>query len=300
MTGYLMDQTLALGPVELTVAEVERSVRYYTEVAGFRLLGRQSQRAQLGVEKSVLVDLHELPGAVPPPPSSPGLSHFAPLVPARADVARFAKRHLDAGIAIDLRDHVVSQSCYVTDPDGHTIEATWACPREEWQWTDEGLPVVVAAPIELRDLLDEPGANVPAGIPPGTEMGHVQLKVTDAALVNTRQFYCDLLGLNIYARMRDGFIGVGVADDRSLLVFTNRFSPQGGKPAAVGTARLITAGLLLHPEAIETLAEQLAAADYPHERDGNGLMVQDPSGNTLRFSASKSVRQCVEETVGQG
>lgn len=60
------------------------------------------------------------------------------------------------------RDHIVTQSCYATDPDGHTIEVTWACPREEWQWTDEGLPVVVATPIALQDLLNEPGASTPA------------------------------------------------------------------------------------------------------------------------------------------
>lgn len=291
MTGYRMHQTLTLGPVELTVSDVERSVRYYTEVAGFRLLARRPQRAQLGVGETVLADLYEVSGAVPPPPSSPGLSHVAPLVPTRADVARFAKRHLDAGMEIDLRDHVVSQSCYVTDPDGHTIEATYARPREEWQWTDEGLPVVVAAPMELWELLDEPDANAPAGMPTGTEMGHVQLKVTDAALADTERFYCDLLGLEVCARLGDGFLGVGVADHRSLLVFTNRFSPRGGEPAAADTARLLSVGLLLRPEAIEALAERLAVAAHPYQRSGNDLAVRDPSGNMLRFSARVSALQ---------
>jgi len=282
-----MDPTLTLGPVALTVADLDRSVRYYTEVAGFRLLARESQRAQLGVQGVVVADLQEVPGAVPPPRSSPGLSHLAPQVPTRADVARFAKRHLDAGMTIDLRDHVVSQSCYVSDPDGHTIETTWACPREEWQWTD-GLPVVVATPIETTDLLDEPGASFPGGLPAGTEMGHVQLKVTDVALAATTQFYCDLLGLTIYARLGDAFLGVGVAGYRSLLVFTNRFSPDGGEPAGADTARLVSVGLLLHePEAINALAERLAGAGYPHQRSGNGLSVQDPSGNMLRFSARR-------------
>lgn len=291
MTDYRMDQTLALGPVELTVADVERSVRYYTDVAGFHLLARQSRSARLGAEGTVLVDLQEIPGAAPAPPSSPGLSHFAPLVPTRANVAHFAKRHLDAGMEIDLRDHVVSQSCYVTDPDGHTIEATWACPREEWQWTEEGLPVVVATPIEMRDLLDEPDAKVPAGIPTGTVMGHVQLKVTDVALADTRKFYCDLLGLETYARLGEKFLGVGVAEYRNLLVFTNRFSPRGGEPPAADTARLVSVDLLLQPKAIEALAERLVAAAHPHQRDGNDLTVRDPSGNMLRFSASTPVRE---------
>jgi catechol 2,3-dioxygenase len=285
MTGYRMNQTLTLGPVELTVADLDRSVGYYTQVAGFRLLDRQSQRAQLGVEQTVLVCLKEVAGAVAPPPSSPGLSHFAALVPTRADVARFAQRHLDAGLDIDLRDHMVSQSCYVSDPDGHTIEVTSACPQEEWQWTDEGLPVLVATPIALQDLLDDPGASLSATLPAGTEMGHVQLKVTDAALTQTKRFYCDLLGLELYARLGDGFAGVGVTDYRSLLVFTNRFSPDGGAPAGPDTARLVCVDLLLStPEAIETLAERLAAAGHPHQRAGSSLTTHDPSTNTLRFS----------------
>uniref|UniRef100_UPI001E2D9C09 VOC family protein n=1 Tax=Amycolatopsis sp. CA-126428 TaxID=2073158 RepID=UPI001E2D9C09 len=228
---------------------------------------------------------HEVAGAVAPPRSSPGLSHFAPLVPTRADVARFTQRHLDAGFDVDPRDHVVSQSCYVTDPDGHTIEATWACPQEQWQWTEEGLPIVVATPIAVQDLLTEPGANTPAPLPAETQMGHVQLKVTDAALSRTKQFYCDLLGLQIYARLREGFIGVGVADYRSLLVCTNRFSPHGGTPAGPDTARLTRVDLLLTaPETIGALAERLAAAGHPHQHTGSTLTTHDPSGNPLRFS----------------
>lgn len=214
----------------------------------------------------VLVDLNETAGAVAPPPSSPGLSHFAPLVPTKADVARFAQRHLDAGLDVDPRDHVVSQSCYVTDPDGHMVEVTWACPQEQWQWTDEGLPVVVSTPIAVQDLRDEPGASTPAHLPAGTHMGHVQLKATDAALTRTKPFYRDLLGLETFARRGDGFVGVGVSDYRSLLVLTNRFSPQGGTPAAPDTARLTCVDLLLTaPEAIQALAERLTAAGHPHQ-----------------------------------
>ncbi|MFF2520673.1 VOC family protein [Streptomyces liangshanensis] len=289
MTEFRMHQTFTLGPVRLTVADLERSVRYYTEVAGFRVLERLPQGVRLGVEGAVLAELHEVPGAVPSPPSSPGLSHFAPQVPTKTAVGRFAQRHLDAGIEVDLRDHVVSQSCYVADPDGHTIEATWAAPRESWQWTDEGLPVLVAAPIELPDLLDEPGANEPdpnasGELPAGTEMGHVQLKVADTGLTATRPFYCDLLGLEVYAKLGDAFLGVGVADFRSLLVLTDRFSAPDHQRAGADTARLVSVDVLLDAKEIGVLAERLTVAGHPHGRERNDLTVQDPSGNTLRFS----------------
>ncbi|WP_225953274.1 VOC family protein [Kibdelosporangium phytohabitans] len=280
-----MDPTLTLGPVTLTVADVERSVRYYTQVAGFRLLDRQPQRARLGVEGWALVELYEAAGAVAPPQSSPGLSHFAPLVPTRADLARFTQRHVDAGLDIDLRDHFVSQSCYVADPDGHTLEATWTTPREQWQWSEDNLPVLAYTPIAVEDLLAEPGASTSAPLPAETRMGHVQLKVTDAGLTSTTRFYCDLLGLQVYARIGDGFVGVGAHDYRSLLVCTNWYSPNGGTPAGPDTARLTSVDLLLStPEAIQELAERLAAAGHPYQHTDSGLTTNDPSGNPLRFS----------------
>lgn len=156
----------------------------------------------------------------------------------------------------------MAQSCYVTDPDGHMIEATWLSPQEEWQWAD-GLPVVVADPIAQEDLFDESDAHGPARLPAGTEMGHVQLEVADTALTATKRFHCDLLGLEVHARLGDGFLGVGVAEHRSLLVFVNRFSPQGGEPAPVGTARLLSVDLLLDASDLDTLTQRLAAAHPP-------------------------------------
>lgn len=45
MTDYRMDQTLTLGPVTLTVADLERSVRYYTQAqASASSIAKHSER----------------------------------------------------------------------------------------------------------------------------------------------------------------------------------------------------------------------------------------------------------------
>jgi catechol 2,3-dioxygenase len=282
-TGYRMDKALSLGAVDLTVARLDRSLDYYTRAVGLRVLTHEADRAELGVSGRVLVTLRESPGALPPPPSSPGLSHFAPQVPTRADVARFAKHYADLGMPIDLRDHVVAQSCYVSDPDDHRIEVTCSRPRDEWRWQN-GQPVVVADPMSLPDFLGEPGADLPFdGLPEATEMGHVQLKVTDAGLSATEPFYCDLLGFDVQARLGQMFLAVGVIDDQGMLVFTNRFSSNGGEPAPEGSARLLGVNLVLTD--VDALAERLSAASYPHELSSGALTVKDPSGNLLRFTA---------------
>jgi catechol 2,3-dioxygenase len=286
-TDYQLDKKLALGSVELTVAGLDRSVEYYTQAIGLQMLARDAGSARLGVPGRAFVALRERTGAVPPPPSSAGLSHFAPQVPTPADLARFVEHYTTRHTEYQLTDHVVAHSCYVFDPDGHCIEITCARPRDEWRW-QSGQPVVVAEPLEIQDFSNEPGADLPFdGLPAETEMGHVQLKVIDPGLAATEPFYCDLLGFEVEGRLGNMFLAVGVADHRALLVFTNRFSPDGSEPAPEDSARLLGVDLLL-PAAddVRTLAERLSAADYPHELSADVLQVRDPSGNLLRFTAS--------------
>jgi catechol 2,3-dioxygenase len=280
-----MDQSLELGAVHLTVADLERSLTYYTDTIGMQVLDHDTGRARLGVPGRTLVALEEEPGAVAPLPSSPGLSHVAPLVPTRADLARFIRHYTAREPDYQLVNHSLTHSCYVTDPDGHTIEITCARPRDEWEWTGDQ-PAAVAHPMNLRDFADEPGTGLPfAGLPEGTTTGHVQLKVTDPGLTATEAFYCDLLGFTVEGRLGSMFLAVGVTRYRAELVFTNRFSPHGGEPAPEGTARLLHVDLRLPgPGSMQSLADRLAAAAYPHELAADTLLVRDPSGNLLRFT----------------
>ncbi|BCJ49973.1 glyoxalase [Actinoplanes sp. NBRC 14428] len=281
-----MDKNLTLGPVELTVADLARSVAYYTEAIGMRLLESDIGRVTVGVPGRPLAVLRENPGAAPAPPSGPGLSHFAPALPARADLARFVRHYARWGDP-SLIDHTVAQSAYVEDPDGHTVELTCHRPREEWRWQD-GRPAAVADPLSEDLLLGEEGAEEPyRGLPDGTTMGHVQLKATDAGLTATRSFYCDVLGFRLVATLGGSFLGVGAGeDDRAQLVFTNRFGPGSPRPVAGETAGLIAAGLVLSGTA-ETgaLLGRLSAAHHPYRIEAGVLSVRDPSGNLLRFAA---------------
>jgi catechol 2,3-dioxygenase len=247
----IMDKTLVLDAVELTVADLDRSVEYHTQDIGLRLLARDTGSARLGVPGRAFVVLRQLPGALPPPSSSAGLSHFAPQVPTPADLARFV-RHYARYARFQLIDHVVSRSCYVLDPDGHCVEVTCTRPRNEWRWQN-GRPVLVADPLEMQDFSGEPGADLPFdSLPPDTELGHVQLKLTDPGLAATEPFYCDLLGFEVEARLGTMFLAVGVA--------TNRFSPAGGEPAPEDSARLLGVDLVRPaPDDAHELAGRLSA-----------------------------------------
>jgi catechol 2,3-dioxygenase len=283
MANTRLNPNLSLGAVELTVADLDRSLDYYTRSIGLRVLDQEPGSARVGVTGRALAILRERSGAGLPPASSPGLSHFAPLVPTPADLARFVAHYTTRHSKYQLTDHSVTHSCYVVDPDGHCVEVTCARPRGEWRWQGNQ-PAVVATPLTLEDFDAEHDANEPfTGLPAGTRMGHVQLKVTDVELTATEPFYTDLLGFDVQGRLGTTFLAVGVTDHHALLVFTNRFGTNGSEPAE-DTAHLIGVDLLL-PTAqdVRALAERLDAAGYPHQLSSTVLEVRDPSGNLLRF-----------------
>ena len=91
----LLPDTTGLGPVHLQVADLERSVRYYGEVLGFRVLNRGDGEAILAAhgDDAPLVRLRERPGAVPVPRRGQlGLYHYAILLPDRPALGRYRKQ----------------------------------------------------------------------------------------------------------------------------------------------------------------------------------------------------------------
>ncbi|GIW06706.1 MAG: glyoxalase [Dehalococcoidia bacterium] len=112
-----------VGLVSLTIADLDRSVRFYRDTLGFDLLDRSDGIAVLGSATAPLVELFERRGAQPKPPGATGLYHFAVLLPTRRDLGRTVRHLLDIDYPLDgAADHLVSEAIYLTDPDGNGIE----------------------------------------------------------------------------------------------------------------------------------------------------------------------------------
>lgn len=271
---------LTLGAVSLTVSDLGRSLDFYGQVLGMTVLGQQGNTARLGTATRPLLTLTELPGASPAPRSSPGLYHFAVLLPTRADLARWVQHAARTGIRVGQSDHLVSEAFYLNDPDGHGIEVYRDRPRSEWRWNLDQVQMA-SDPIDLAGLLGEPGADEPfQGLPGGTVMGHVHLRVSDLAA--TEAFYRGVLGFDVVARWPGAlFVSVGGYHHHFGL---NTWQSEGGRPAPEGTARLLDVHVTL-PTATELgrLAGRLEEAGVPFTRGGDGLEVRDPSGNRLIF-----------------
>ncbi|UBV45346.1 VOC family protein (plasmid) [Deinococcus taeanensis] len=276
---------LSLGPVELTVADLPRSVTFYRQVLGMTVLDQHEHTVTLGLPGRPLVTLTAQPGAQPTRPGSPGLYHLAVLLPTRADLARWVQHAASLGLRVGQSDHLVSEAFYLNDPDGHGIEVYRDRPRSEWRW--QGGQVQMAGdPIDLDSLLAEPGADAPFhGLPEGTVLGHVHLRVTD--LRATEAFYRGVLGFDVVSRWPGAlFVSVGGYHHHFGL---NAWQSAGGVAAPQGTSQLrrVNVGLpdLTSLNALET---RLRTANVTFTRAGDVLDVRDPAGNALRFSVERA------------
>src|SRR5258708_2187416 len=96
-THTALDPATQVGLLSLTVADLERSLTFYTDVFGFALLARAGANATLGAGGTPLLLLTEHAGASPWPHDRygyTGLYHFAILVPSRADLGRSLRHSL--------------------------------------------------------------------------------------------------------------------------------------------------------------------------------------------------------------
>jgi catechol 2,3-dioxygenase len=273
-----------LGAVHLTVSDLNRSVSYYETAVGLEPLEHGDGRAALGAGGRRLLELVEVPGA-PPAAGYTGLYHFALLVPERVDLARWvAHAARDRVPLVGLSDHFVSEAVYLSDPDGHGIEIYQDRPRETW----EGLVAtrMTTLPLDVDALfgeLDDPASEAFDGLPDGTVMGHVHLRVADVAAAVG--FYRDVLGFGLMAQLgrQAAFLSAGGYHHH---IGANTWESAGAPAPPPGSAALrhVTVVLPSSDERERVLA-RAAAAGPAADKTAAGPMLTDPSGNRLVLDA---------------
>src|SRR3954471_859851 len=119
-SGFRLPAATRVGGVRLQVADLQRSLAYYSDVIGLRAIAASGDTAILGVPGSdtALVTLHHVAGTRPVPRRGAfGLFHFAILLPERAALGRFLAHLGSTGVRVGMSDHKVSEALYLTDPD---------------------------------------------------------------------------------------------------------------------------------------------------------------------------------------
>ncbi|QNK58989.1 VOC family protein [Paenibacillus sp. PAMC21692] len=281
---------ISLGEVKLRVSDLSRSLAFYEEVIGLKLLRKQDERtAELTVDgKTTLLVLQEVPGAVVTPERShSGLYHFAILLPTRKDLGVTLRHLVDKGVAIGQADHLVSEALYLSDPDQNGIEIYRDRPRSEWNLNSDGTVRMASDPIDWHGLLAEAENEKWRGLPLGTTMGHVHFHVGDMA--KARGFYCDVLGFDIVAdwmRMGALFISAGGYHHH---VGLNLWAGVGAPPVSGnGTGIDYFTIILPDEEELKKLTSSITEAGYSCEERQDAVYLRDPFGIGVRLLVSRS------------
>ena len=139
-----------LGHVVFYVKNLNQSLAFYRDLLGFQEIGTTFGGAAAALTSGrthhelLLIEVGPAPG--PPPGPRLGLYHIGIKVGDSLNELRAAKQDLErAGVPITgMSDHTVSQSLYLTDPDGNEVELYVDADPPLW----EKNPAAVLSPIK--------------------------------------------------------------------------------------------------------------------------------------------------------
>ena len=282
LTATPLDPATHVGAVSLTVADLARSIAYYRDNIGLRLLSREGRTATLGTPARPLVHLAEIPGA-PRASGYTGLFHLALRVPHREDLARWLLHAAQTKVPLaGMSDHFVSEAIYLQDPDDHGIEIYHDRPRALWE---HRVAEMTTAPLDVDDLVQELGDSPQPfeGMPDDTDMGHVHLRVRD--IPETITFYRDVVGLDLMTTYgpHAAFLAAGGYHHH---VGANVWQSLGATAPPPGSACLQFATLVVPTtQGRDVLLDRVANSGQEPEHNDLGPVIRDPAGNALVISA---------------
>ena len=149
---------MTVSPVRLNhavlfVADLDRSIRFYSEALGLQVVDREDrfQAAFLRLPRSGNhhdLGLFEVPDKSPRRPGV-GLYHLAWQLDTIDELVEFRDQLVAAGAYTGESSHGATKSLYGADPDGNQFEIMWMLPREAWgEYAEKGV-------VERLDLAAE-------------------------------------------------------------------------------------------------------------------------------------------------
>ena len=154
----------------LFVRDLDRSVRFYRDVLGFRtkveIPGRAAFLQAEGSTNDHDLGLFQIGAGAGPSEAgrrTVGLYHLAWEVDTLAELARVRDVLADAGALVGASDHATTKALYAQDPDGLEFEVSWLLPA------DLITPEIAAQgattrPLDLEREIERFGAGTRGGV----------------------------------------------------------------------------------------------------------------------------------------
>lgn len=265
------------GEVHLNVTNLEKSVQYYKEVIGFKVLEEKADKVVLTADgKKPLLIIEQPENITPKEPHRSGLYHFALLLPERADLGAIIKHFVQHNVRLGASDHLVSEALYLSDPDGNGIEIYTDRPPSVWNWENDQV-AMSTDPLDGESIIAESEGRTWEGLPDGTVMGHVHLHV--AHLPETETFY-NALGFEVVTTYPQAlFMSNGKYHHHLGL---NTWNGVGAERPSTGSAGLQSYTLIYPNEAVlDEAIRKVEALGIKVEALGHVKVTEDPSGNRI-------------------
>ena len=279
----MIDERTTTGAVTLHVNDVEKQTDFYTDVIGLETLETQDDGVTLGTAERPLLHLRHLPdGQVNR--RAAGLFHLALRVPSRADLAAWFHHYAESGTPNlqGASDHGVSEAIYLSDVERNGIEVYRDRLSTEWDRRADGSVALNGTrSLDLERLLDEHDGAWD-GIPAGTDMGHIHLKVPN--LDAARRFYVDVLGFEVQTEMGNSALFISAGGYHHHLGI-NTWHMRHGTVNTADTFGLAQFDLQFADEtARDDVLKRVSDDDGVQiHADGDAPIVTDPFDNKIRL-----------------
>lgn len=282
MTGFHEAPNTFVGEVVINVEDIKRSLVFYQEIIGFKVLEQSEKKATFTADGvTALLTIEQPEGVRPKERRTTGLYHFAILLPSRKDLGSFIQHLIQKNHSIQgASDHLVSEALYMADPDGNGIEVYTDRPSASWNWQDQEVAMTSEA-LDIQSILAESEGVRWDGLPSGTLMGHIHLHVAD--LATSEKFYTRGLGFDIVNRYGGQalFLSSGKYHHH---IGLNTWNGVGAPMPDMNSVGLKHFTLVVPSGAVlEKLVEQLNNVDAEVSRDEEGVLTVDPSGNRIKL-----------------
>ena len=282
MSKFHEKPNIFVNHIVLKVMDIKRTVEFYTEIMGFKILDRREKEVILTADGvNPIVTIIEPNNAIPKLPKRTGIYHFALLLPSRFHLGLFLKHLREKSYPIiGGAHHGVSEAIYLEDPDENGIEVYRDIDSEEWKRKGNQVEMVTN-PLDYDSIILDAGEEKWDKIPKETIIGHIHLHVGD--LDEAKKFYCDGLGFDLVMKMANSalFISSGGYHHHIGLNIWNGKNALALPDNAAGMKYYT----IIFPDidVRENIVNNLSNLGYEIIEEDNNIFTKDPSNNLIKL-----------------
>ncbi len=250
---------------------------FYEELLGFYLAEETEDILSYSFREKEVPFLKLEFGGISSTEKTTGLFHYAILFPDRASKAGLIERLIKAKYPLGAGDHLVSESFYLSDPEGNGIELYHDRDSKNWKWDDEGQVKMGTFAVDVEAVLGTKKEGT-FGYPAKMSIGH--LHFTGNSLAQADTLFINILQTDLVARVGN------TAHFYSQNHYHHHFATNLWEGTSLEKRNLQKNGILaweieVGKEYYEALLERLEAAERTYETRSKSIILEDHVGAQL-------------------